>query len=158
MLGDQNHVARICGVSDSLQRNIKKPLVQPVRLSFRCANGSCATFQKAITYCPLIDNAKRLGRDSKSFNVILMFSFLERTDSRVLARLRSCCHFDFTHQHHLQSCLAIYRLRQTCRTRLCVKCTFRCFNAPADMRRVKTNRVFSLNYVAELPKMSTAMA
>ena len=114
MLGDQNHVARICGVSDSLQRNIKKPLVQPVRLSFRCANGSCATFQKASTYCPLIDNAKRLGRDSKSF--------LELTDSRVLARLRSCCHFDFTHQHHLQSFLAIYRLRQTRRTMLRLTC------------------------------------
>ena len=137
MLGDQNHVARICGVSDSLQRNIKKPLVQPVRLSFRCANGSCATFQKAITYCPLIDNAKRQGRDSKCFNVILMFSFLERTDSRrdrahkefkrVLARLRSCCHFDFTHQHHLQSFLAIYRLRQTRRTRLRVKCIVQVF-------------------------------
>ena len=28
MLGDQNHVARICGVSDSLQRKLKKPLVQ----------------------------------------------------------------------------------------------------------------------------------
>ena len=120
MLGDQNHVARICGVSDSLQRIIKKPLVQVLERFVR-------HFPEGYEYCPLIDNAKRLGRDSKSFNVILMFSFLERTDSRVLARLRSCCHFDFTHQHHLQLCLAIYRLRQTRRTRLRVKCIVQVF-------------------------------